>query len=152
MVTGNVVGLSSGDQVIFHTTGVLPAPITAGTTYYVITTGQQGVFQISADPLSPNLAPVPIDTTAGGQQQGTHTVLRNPLAGRGEIYSPLLWLAQRLGKNRERLGVHYPSDTFGSRHLAGAIWRAVLHDGSIECPTLRSVLHHAVAEWPTKWP
>ena len=56
-------------------------------------------------------------------------MLRNPLAGRGDFYSPLLWLAQRLGKNRERLGVHYPSDTFGSRHLAGAIWRAVLHDG-----------------------
>ena len=72
-------------------------------------------------------------------------MLRNPLAGRGQIYSPLLWLAQRLGKNRERLGVHYPSDTFGSRHLAGAIWRAVLHDGSVECPTLRSVLNHAIA-------
>ena len=151
VVTGNVTSLNAGDQVVFQTTGALPAAIAAGMPYYVITTGQQGVFQISADPPDPNVAPVPI-STAGDAQHGTHTMLRNPLAGRGEIYSPLLWLAQRLGKNRERLGVHYPSDTFGSRHLAGAIWRAVLHDGSIECPTLRSVLHHAVAEWPTKWP
>lgn len=75
--------------------------------------------------------------------------------GRGELTSPLLWLAGRIAKNRERLGVHYASDSAGSRHLAAGIWRALLHDSTpsrIYCPTLRSVLAHATAEWPTKWP
>jgi len=44
----------------------------------------------------------------------------------------------------------------GSRHLAAAIWRALLHetevDKAIYCPTLRSVLAKATAEWPTKLP
>jgi hypothetical protein len=147
-----LAGLSSGDPVIFQTTGSLPSPITAGTTYYVITTTPfaPGAFGISSDPLSSSSPPTLIDTTPGSQS-GIHTIVRNPLAGRGEISSPLFWLAQRLAKNRERLGVHYASDSFGSRHLAAAIWRALLHDGSIDCPTLRSVRNHAVAEWPTKW-
>jgi len=34
-------------------------------------------------------------------------------------------------------------------HLTRTV--ALLHDGSIDCPTLRSVRNHAVAEWPTKW-
>ena len=79
----------------------------------------------------------------------------NPLMGRGELTSPLLWLGERLAKNRERLGVHYASDSAGSRHLAAGIWRALLHDNTtsrIYCPTLTSVLAHATAEWPTKWP
>ena len=75
--------------------------------------------------------------------------------GRGEINSPLLWLSQRLAKNRERLGVHYISDSMGSRHLAAALWRALLHevdpDKRIICPTLETVLERAKAEWPTKW-
>jgi len=152
VVPGSLAGLSSGDPVIFQTTGSLPSPITAGTTYYVITTTPfaPGAFGISSNPLSPGISPTPINTT--GSQSGTHTIVRNPLTGCGEISSPLIWLAQRLAKNRERLGVHYASDSCGSRHLAAAIWRALLHDGSIDCPTLRSVLSHAVAEWPTKWP
>ena len=70
-------------------------------------------------------------------------MVANPLMGRGELRSPLLWLGERIAKNRERLGVHYPSDSSGSRHLAAAIWRALLHDRGntgIDCPTLRSVL------------
>jgi hypothetical protein len=78
------------------------------------------------------------------------------LAGTGETHSPLLWLSQRLAKGRERLGVHYPSDSTGSRHLASGIWWALLHeqdkDKKIDCPTLRTVLRHAIAEWPTHWP
>jgi hypothetical protein len=74
--------------------------------------------------------------------------------GRGELSSPLLWLGERIAKNRERLGVHYASDSSGSRHIAAGIWRALLHDQTdsrIDCPTLGTVLHHATAEWPTKW-
>jgi hypothetical protein len=155
VVTGNVA-LNAGDPVFFQTTpgGALPAPITPGTTYYVITTGVAGVFQISSSPPSPNTTPTPI-STVGSTQSGTQTLVRNPLAGRREISSPLLWLGERLAKNRERLGVHYASDSAGSRHLAAGIWRALLHDSTpsrIDCPTLRSVLAHATAEWPTKWP
>jgi hypothetical protein len=35
---------------------------------------------------------------------------------------PLLWLATRLARNRERAGVHYRSDSLASRWLAGALW------------------------------
>ena len=35
---------------------------------------------------------------------------------------PLMWLAERLGRNRERAGLHYPSDSRASRRLAGALW------------------------------
>jgi hypothetical protein len=83
--------------------------------------------------------------------------IKTSLNGTGYIGSPMLWLSQRLAKNRERLGVHYPSDSSGSRHLAAGIWWALLHETvagnpTIVCPTLRSVLAHAIAEWPTNWP
>jgi len=76
------------------------------------------------------------------------------LDGRDPIPSPMFWLSQRLAKNRERLGVHYASDSFGSRHLASGIWYALLKEtGSnhIKCPSLKRVLRHAKAEWPTDW-
>jgi membrane-associated phospholipid phosphatase len=79
------------------------------------------------------------------------------LKKRTEIHSPLLWLAQRLAKNRERLGVHYPSDSYGSRHIAAGIWQRLWPDPpasasasapvTIECPTLKTVWRKAAAEW-----
>jgi membrane-associated phospholipid phosphatase len=73
------------------------------------------------------------------------------LAGRGDIDSPLLWLAARLAKNRERLGVHYPSDSSASRHLAAGIWQALMQpvnaNQEIVCPTLKRVIARAKAEW-----
>jgi membrane-associated phospholipid phosphatase len=78
------------------------------------------------------------------------------LAGQGEIKSPLLWLARRVGRSREVLGVHYPSDTNASRHLAARVWWALLHPEAgaarIQCPTLRTVLLKARAEWPDRVP
>ena len=81
---------------------------------------------------------------------------QDSLDGTDYIGSPLLWLAQRLAKNRERLGCHYPSNSFASRHLVSGIWWALLHETDpsnpiIVCPTLRSVLSRATAEWPTNW-
>jgi hypothetical protein len=77
------------------------------------------------------------------------------LAGIGEITSPLLWLAQRLAKNRERIGCHYASDSSASRHLAAGIWWALLHeanaDDQIVCPTLHTIILRATSEWPTAW-
>jgi hypothetical protein len=71
------------------------------------------------------------------------------LNGIGEVKSPLIWLAQRLAKGRERLGVHYPSDSHASRHLAAAIWQALFKPQgvAIPCPTLHDVLKHARSEW-----
>jgi hypothetical protein len=82
---------------------------------------------------------------------------------------PLLWLGDRLGKNRERAGLHYPSDSQASRWLAGAIWALLTTDKAnpagaappgraaalgafllaelIECPSLDRVLRMAKAEW-----
>ena len=78
---------------------------------------------------------------------------RDSLAGTREIRSPLLWLAQRLAKNRERIGCHYFSDSSASRHLAAGIWWALLHASNpIVCPTLHTILLRAEAEWPTDWP
>jgi membrane-associated phospholipid phosphatase len=74
------------------------------------------------------------------------------LAGLGEIPSPLLWLSQRLAKNRERLGVHYPSDSSGSRHIAAGLWQALRPDNpntqpAIVVPSLDAVMRKAAAEW-----
>jgi hypothetical protein len=70
------------------------------------------------------------------------------------LTGPLFWLAARLAKNRERLGLHYPSDSAASRHLAAGVWDALLHKkngkykrNKIECPTLLEVLDMARAEW-----
>jgi hypothetical protein len=83
----------------------------------------------------------------------------NALAGDREIDSPLLWLAQRIAKNRERIGVHYASDSTASRHLAAGIWRSLydpdatkrakkLVSEPLSCPSLDLVIQRATAEWP----
>ena len=79
---------------------------------------------------------------------------------------PLLWLADRMAKNCERAGLHYPSDLLASRWLAGAVWKLLFSDAKslavakppnaehdllesdlINVPTLRRVLAMARAEW-----
>jgi hypothetical protein len=47
-----------------------------------------------------------------------------------QFTGPLLWLGDRLARNRERAGVHYPSDSLASRWFAGAIW-ALLTKGPV---------------------
>jgi len=83
-----------------------------------------------------------------------------------EFKGPLLWLARRQAKNRERAGLHYRSDSDASRWLAGAIWALLTKTGAaatppsifsggttipdsdlIDCPTLKNVLKMAKAEW-----
>jgi hypothetical protein len=80
-----------------------------------------------------------------------------------DFKGPLLWLARRQAKNRERAGLHYRSDSDASRWLAGAIWalltKTKLADATppgatavtalqlIDCPTLKLVLKMAKAEW-----
>jgi hypothetical protein len=76
---------------------------------------------------------------------------------------PLMWLAERLGKNRERAGLHYPSDSLASRRLAGVMWAMLTNRqtanqnlamgpvvavaDAITLPTLNLVLSRAKAEW-----
>ena len=144
-------GLSGDEPIAFWSTdpnpnnNTLPPQITAGMTYYVLDAPTPDTFRIRDG----NGVAIPATIN------GTAYTDLNPLLGRGEINSPLLWLSQRLAKNRERLGVHYTSDSMGSRHLAARLWRALLHERDmtqkIVCPTLLSVITHAKAEWPTKW-
>jgi hypothetical protein len=68
-----------------------------------------------------------------------------------DLDGPLFWLAARLAKNRERVGVHYRSDSLASRRLAGGIWSCIFDQAGaathIEVPTLKRVLARAQAEW-----
>ncbi|MBU3739549.1 MAG: hypothetical protein FGM55_11420 [Rhodoferax sp.] len=77
---------------------------------------------------------------------------QKPVWNQGQLISgpqqgPLLWLANRLGVNRERMGVHYPSDTAAGRQLAWGIWNEIFNNRSIAVPTLHRVLARARAEW-----
>jgi hypothetical protein len=153
-----VVSLSSHDlkddePVCFHTTGELPEPIEPGQVYYVQKSGSSNArFAITPTPPTSGAPRTTVDTRRG-RQSGVHTIPKNPLFGNTGFESPLLWLGQRQAKNRERLGVHYPSDSSFSRHLAAATWRALFDNSSarIVCPTLDATLRKAIAEWPTAW-
>ena len=96
-----------------------------------------------------------------GQDLSDAGLLRRPewddLDAQDLIASPLLSISQRIAVNRERIGVHYPSDSFASRHLAAGLWDAMMPGGRgngnfdgapIRCPTLETVLTRAKAEWP----
>ena len=152
VVTWKAHGLAADDPVVFQSAGQLPAPLEQGQIYYVLnsTTLTADTFQISTTRKG-----TPVDTSASTTHTQAHTIPQNPLYGSAAFDSPLLWLGQRLAKNRERLGVHYASDSNASRHLAAAVWRALLHEPDpakrIVCPTLDSVISRAKAEWPTKW-
>ena len=82
-----------------------------------------------------------------------YTVAGNALGGTTVADSPLLWLADRVAKNRERLGVHYATDSSAGRHLAAGMVKALLHHPAgaggvrLNCPTLKLVLRQAAAEW-----
>lgn len=67
VVTCNGHGLADDQEVIFHTTGALPAPLVADTVYYVVYVG------VNTFNLSLTAPGSTIDTTTDGS--GTHTVL-----------------------------------------------------------------------------
>lgn len=67
VVTWTGHGLAAGAAVVFTTSGALPTGITAGTTYYVISTGlATDTFRISATPGGSAV-------NTSGSQSGTHT-------------------------------------------------------------------------------
>jgi len=72
-------GLVATTKVVFSTTGTLPAPLVAGTTYYVIAAGLvAGAFEISA-----TSGGAAINTTTAGS--GTHTATANPPPTAGAV-------------------------------------------------------------------
>lgn len=72
VVTWTAHGLVAGAPLTFTTTGALPTGVTAGTTYYVSTTGlATDTFELAAS-LSDALAGTPVINTSGSQS-GTHT-------------------------------------------------------------------------------
>lgn len=101
-----------------------------------------GIFRKPHDPA--NLGEQP--TLAGDFQNGKTS------KGYGEDQqSPLLWLAWRIARGRERLGLHYRSDSAAGRLLAALVWDSCLGERKvckIELPTLLSVQQRAEAEWP----
>jgi hypothetical protein len=148
LVTWNGHGLQPDDPVSFDLPQGLPSAINPGQIYYVLL----------VPPPTPNtfyfstrIGGPPVNTA--GDPLQNFFIPQNRLPGSGAISSPLLWLSQRLAKNRERLGVHYASDSNASRHLAAAIWYSLFHEADsakrIVCPTLDSVKRHAEAEFPT---
>jgi hypothetical protein len=66
VVTYSTHGLAHGANVIFKTTGALPAPLTAGTWYYVDNEAAD-TFNVALTP-----AGSPIDTTTDGS--GVHSL------------------------------------------------------------------------------
>jgi hypothetical protein len=140
--------LRPDDPVCFDLPQKLPSAINPGQIYYVLTSG----FTLNTSfQFSTRIGGPAVDTSADALQ--TYVIPQNPLPGSGAFNSPLMWLSQRLAKNRERLGVHYSSDSNGSRHLAAAVWYSLFHETDpkkrIVCPTLDTVKKRAEAEWPT---
>jgi len=88
-----------------------------------------GVVADSESPHGPFRAPTPAE-------------LREP----NPPECPLLWLADRIARNRERIGVHYASDSAAGRHIAIGIWEA-LKKKKIVVPTLDRAIYRAEAEW-----
>jgi len=84
-----------------------------------------------ADRYGEDKDPLPIPPNSGvrmrtvrGVKPSTASVLR----ASEQFGGPLLWFANRLARNRERIGVHYPSDSAFGRQLAGAIDAMLLTD------------------------
>ncbi|WP_260086698.1 phosphatase PAP2 family protein [Phaeobacter inhibens] len=63
------------------------------------------------------------------------TLLRKPtysdLLGSDVIASPLLTMANRIAVNRERIGVHYSSDSTAGRHIAAGIWYCLMDSAPV---------------------
>lgn len=95
----------------------------------------------------------------GGKICGHHPELKNLLdvPYGTDQKSPLLWLAWRIARGRERLGLHYRTDSAAGRRLAALVWGAcVAREGvpqtekpalHIDVPSLQTVLVRAHAEW-----
>ena len=57
-------------------------------------------------------------------------------------FGPLQRLAERVARNREVLGVHYPSDSEAGKHLANATFPLLMR-----CASVQTIAERAKAEW-----
>jgi hypothetical protein len=74
-----------------------------------------------------------------------------PAQGQPSIFKEQLkWLAKRVATNRERAGLHYPSDSLAGRYLAQQIFDTMLKVNHNNLYTIfYRALQDAKAEWPT---
>lgn len=107
VVTLSSHGFGVGQQIKFSTTGALPTGITAGTTYYVISTGlATNTFQFSAT--SGGSA-----VNTSGSQSGTHTVNASfPLP---KDYKEIQFRITSTGANAEITGFSFKERIEGKR-------------------------------------
>jgi membrane-associated phospholipid phosphatase len=68
------------------------------------------------------------------------------VAGTSIYADQLDWLAQRVAVNRERAGLHYPSDSEAGKVLATELFANYL-SVQARCPTFHTTLTQAQAEW-----
>jgi membrane-associated phospholipid phosphatase len=67
----------------------------------------------------------------------------NPDTGQPDpAFGPLQRLAERVARNREVLGVHYPSDSEAGRRLALGTFPLLM-----KCPTVQTIADRARSEW-----
>jgi len=60
-------------------------------------------------------------------------------------WSPLQMMAQRVARNREVIGLHYPSDSAAGRALAQKTFDIITHPG--QCLTIQKMIQDASQEW-----
>jgi hypothetical protein len=77
----------------------------------------------------------------------TTYILREITAVKNTVGKELLWLADRVAKNRERAGLHYPSDSAGGKKLAEEINKKLMLNTSVDYPILDAMLKAAKKEW-----
>jgi hypothetical protein len=88
VVTSTAHGLKAGSKISFTTTGALATGITAGSTYYVISTG------LTADAFQFSETSGGSAVNSSGTQSGTHSLFRRYTAGAEfgyEVYDDLLY-------------------------------------------------------------
>ena len=76
---------------------------------------------------------------------------RNPVTHVATGLSPyatqLHWLAYRVAVNRERAGVHYPSDSKAGRHIAEQLFDLLSDPATLEAHRFQATLAAACLEW-----
>jgi hypothetical protein len=66
-------------------------------------------------------------------------------AAPGYYEKQLYWLAERVAFNRERAGVHYPSDTAAGKVIAEECMAMIMHNN--DCPDIQQLFIDARDEW-----
>ena len=69
---------------------------------------------------------------------------RNGVQGGGPVWNPILQsMSQRIARNREIAGFHFPTDSIGGFHLARQCFEKLK-----TCTLFNELVAEAVKEWP----